>query len=230
VFQVIDRVCRYEALLAYEDQDGNLVLAQAGSGQMASGFQCPGNVEAASVSFSMDELFSDYYVLWTSTDTDSQVRQATNGQFGSLHGHATDPMVPRFRPRAIVSEQMANGIDLGQQRATWEANRRRGRSQAVTLTCDFWRDSAGALWQPNALAPVDISICKISNQSWLIAEVVYRRGEDGTHADLTLMPAAAFQPEPTGSQGEWQVQQALQSGSSNVGQPGSGSAPDITST
>jgi hypothetical protein len=31
---------------------------------------------------------------------------------------------------------------------------------------------------------------------WIIGEVTFRRDGEGTHADLVLMPAAAFQPQP----------------------------------
>ena len=38
---------------------------------------------------------------------------------------------------------------------------------------------------------------KLAKASWVIGEVSYRRdAEDGTTADLVLMPPAAFLPEP----------------------------------
>jgi prophage tail gpP-like protein len=214
-FEIIDRIARYEALLAYEGPDGNLILSSVGTTKMASGFQVPGNIEASSVSFSMDQRYSDYFVLWNTIDPTAQIPSGVAVANGNLHGRVTDPAMPRFRPKVIVSEQVQAGVDLGQQRATWEMNRRNGRAQAIRLTCDSWRDSAGTLWQPNTLALVDIPISKLVRQTWLIAEVSYRRDESGTHAELTLMPPTAFSPEPTALQGyDWQVGQALQNAGS----------------
>ena len=135
----------------------------------------------------------------------------------------------RFRPRAIVSEQVAGTIDLGQQRAAWEMNRRNGRAQVAQITCDSWRDGAGTLWEPNKLALIDMAALKVTKQTWLIAQVVYRIDESGTHADVTLMPPAAFAPEPVGIPGDAQLfldQQANAKQAVN----NAAAKPDLTST
>jgi prophage tail gpP-like protein len=36
---------------------------------------------------------------------------------------------------------------------------------------------------------------KLINQTWLISEVTYHRGEDGTTAEVVLMPPSAFVPQ-----------------------------------
>ncbi len=211
-FELIDRVARYRQLLAYEGADGNLILSQGNSTSAGSGFALGTNIEAATATFSMDQRFSAYRVYWTSTDDLKQVRDDAGGTNGNLHGISTDPTVPRYRPRLIVSEQTDQGADIGDRRATWEMNRRNGRSQSISLTCDNWRDSAGALWQPNTLATVDAPILKLPGKTWLIAEVTYRRDDNGTHADLVLMPPDAFALAPSSLQGvDWQTFQALQS-------------------
>lgn len=213
-YEIIDRIAQYQQVLAYEGPDGNLILSQVGTEEHASGFAQGANVETASVSFSDDQRFSDYYVLWTSTDIFSQEQAATGGSFGIQHGYQHDDTTPRFRPRAIVSQQTVGGIDLGQQVAAWEMNRRNGRGQVASITTDAWRDSAGRLWQPNMLARLELPTCKLPAVTWIIAEVTYRRGEDGTHADLVLMPPDAFKPQPVGLNSvDYQVWQALQRGS-----------------
>ncbi|MGI4799376.1 MAG: phage baseplate assembly protein [Janthinobacterium lividum] len=208
-FELIDRIGAYRQLLAYEGADGNLVLAQGNTTKAGSGFALGTNIEAATAPFSADQRFSDYFVAWTSTDDLFQVRRDTGGVNGNQHAHVTDPTVTRFRPRGIVSTQVDQGVDTGTRRATWEMNRRNGRSQSISLTCDNWRDSAGALWQPNTLATVDASILKLPGKTWLIAEVTYRRDDNGTHADLVLMPPDAFALAPSSLQGsDWQTFEA----------------------
>jgi len=210
-FELVDRIGAYRQLLAYEGSDGNLILAQGSAAKAGSGFGLGANIEAATATFSADQRYSDYFVTWTSTDDLFQVREDTGGVDGNQHAHITDSTVTRFRPRGIVSTQVDRGVDTGSRRATWEMNRRNGRSQSVSLTCDNWRDSAGALWQPNTLAPVNAPILKLSGKTWLIAEVTYRRDENGTHADLVLMPPEAFALAPSSLQGsDWQTFDALQ--------------------
>ena len=213
-FEVIDKVARYRQVLAYEGADGNLILAQVGSTMAASGFTEGVNIEAAGAAFSADQRFSEYRVYWTSTDDLKQVRDATGGTNGNEHGLALDDelqRIGRYRPRLIVSEQTNAGQDIGQDRAVWEMNRRNGRSQSITLTCDSWRDSAGALWAPNTLVPLSAPHLKLVAKIWLIAEVTYRRDGNGTHADLVLMPPKAFALAPASLAGvDFQVQRALQ--------------------
>ncbi|WP_424140247.1 phage baseplate assembly protein [Roseomonas chloroacetimidivorans] len=196
-FEIIDRIASYKKLLAYEDTAGNLVLAQAGTDKMSSGFELGVNIEAATALFSADQRFSHYYVVWLSTDQYREDRTAVGGPQGLLHGKTTDAGVSRFRPRIIVSDQTVDSVDIGQARAEWEMNRRIGRSQLVQITCDSWRDAAGRLWQPNFLAPVNAPALKLSNVNWLITDVTYRRDETGTHADLILMPKEAVEPPPS---------------------------------
>jgi len=211
-FEVIDRVARYRQVLAYEGTDGNLILARAGSGSMASGFVLGENIEAASVSLTVDERFSDYYVVWTAVDALTGLPQA-GGTTGWTHAQVSDPSMVEFRPHGFVSEQIVDGRDIAQARAIWELNRRNGRSQSITLTCDSWRDSAGKLWEPNARAYVHAPQLKLEHRSWLIGEVTFRRGEDGTHADVVLMPPESFEPQPSAlNTGMFQIQQALPSG------------------
>lgn len=199
-FELIDRVARWAGVLAYEDTAGNLVLNDAGTLRHASGFVQGVNIEAASVTFSADERFSVYSAHIMSAQQFSQI----DGTDGNTVGTVADPSVgvatptpgKRFRPRVIISEQFQLGEPIALKRAIWEMNRRNGRARAVTVTCDRWRDSAGKLWEPNYLVPLHIPALKIENQEWLIGEVTYRRGADGTHADLTLMPPGAYSVEP----------------------------------
>jgi prophage tail gpP-like protein len=178
----------------YEDPNGNLVLDRVGTKAMASGFGIPGNVEDASVEYSIDQRFSEYTYVWYSID-----QLAELSSIGNQRADVSDPTVPRFRPLIRVSEQIdqTNAFDVAKARANWELARRKGRSQAISLTCDSWRDTAGNLWAPNMLAPIDASVLKLTGQNWIIGTVTFRKDLSGTHADLVLMPPDAFKPEPS---------------------------------
>lgn len=191
-YEIIERVSRYAGVLAYDDIDGNLLLANVGTSTMASGFQQGRNVESASVSYAMDQRYSEYLPALMSTNL-----YGSQGIGGVTYAPAFDRGVPRFRQLIVVSEQFAISQDFVQRRIQWEAARRFGRSQAVRLVCDSWRDQAGTLWAPNAFAPISLPTLKLAPKDpWIIGEVSYLRDENGTHAELLLMPKEAFQPQP----------------------------------
>lgn len=51
------------------------------------------------------------------------------------------------------------------------------------FTCDSWRDTAGALWTPNRLAPIETPKAAITGAEWLIGTVTFRMNMSETHAD-----------------------------------------------
>lgn len=190
-FEIIERVCRYSALLAYEATDGNLVLSRVGKTKAASGFQQGINVQNASCTFSADQQFSEYLVVRMSMDV---LQDA--GDAGNLVEKVENPNIKRHRRRVIVAEGGDMGSEIAKQRALWECSRRFGRAAQLRLTTDSWRDAAGVLYTPNTLVDIDIPFLKLAKRTWLISEVTYRRDDGGTAADLVIMPPQAFEPEP----------------------------------
>jgi prophage tail gpP-like protein len=193
-WEIIDRVTRYSDMLVYDMPDGSIMLAKVGTTSMASGFALGKNVEQGDVNFSMDGRFSEYEGHLTSVltfGTDAGINTPTLG------GVVKDVGVPRFRKRYVISEQFVQGQPLAQARAVWEMNRRKGQSFQFNVTCDSWRDSAGALWDLNKLAPIQAAALKLANASYLIGAITYTRDESGQHAQLTLMPPEAYAVEPS---------------------------------
>ena len=111
---------------------------------------------------------------------------------------ANDPDVAkmRYRNRIIIVESTMNTTELAQQAIDWEMNRRYGRSKVLQVTIDNWRDSAGKLWEPNTLIPVNIPKMGINDVLWLLAEVTFIKDDQGTVAQMVLMPPAAFSVQP----------------------------------
>jgi prophage tail gpP-like protein len=189
---IIERACRFAGLLAYEGAAGELILARAGAQRAASGAAEGANIKRASAMYSMDARYSEYIALRVGTDllTDA-------GSGGNVITSVTDDGVNRLRRLVVVSEAGNYGDSVAIQRAVWEKNRRIGRSYSIHVTVDSWRDSSGALWEPNTLIPIHAPKCRVNNQEWLITEVTYRRSpETGTEADIVAMPAAAFAVAP----------------------------------
>lgn len=191
-FEVIERITRYSALLVYDLPTGDLMLSRVGATQAASGFVEGQNVQQASVEYAADQRYSSYVAFLQSVDMFHDV-----GDAGNLLTTVTDPNVQRHRELVIIAEAGGTGLEITKLRANWEMARRAGRARIVRVRCDSWRDSAGALWAPNTLAPVQLPSLKLANETFVIGEVTFLRSEDtGTVADLVLMAPAAYKPEP----------------------------------
>jgi prophage tail gpP-like protein len=194
-WSIIERICRYRAIMPYETAGGDLVLAAVGSTSAASGFQEGVNVQSATASFSMSGRYSVYTASINDTGPFFD-----EGEGPLLLATVRDAAVPRLRAREIIAEASGGsaGLDVAKRRAAWECSRRIGRSYQLCLTTDSWLDSAGDLWMPNTLVPLSLPSLKIENQRWLISEVTFHQDSTrGTTAELTIMPPNAFLVEPT---------------------------------
>ena len=193
-YQLIESVAQYAGFLVFENAKGQLVLDRVGTKTMGSGFLMPGNIEAIHAERSVDNRYSDYYVVWTSIDT---LKETT--PIGNARAHEIDKEMRKteWRPLILVSGQNVPDADFGQQLAKWNMARRIGRSQAASVVCDSWRDSKGKLWTPNMLATIDAPLADIAGATWIIGSVTFRKDLGGTHCDLQLMPPDAFSPNPS---------------------------------
>lgn len=191
-YEILDRLSKSAGMVLYDMPDGSVMFARAGTEQMSSGFIQGVNVESAEVNFTMDQRYSLYLGFYSSTpilSTDSGGQQPPMAK-------ATDAGVPRFRKRIIISEMVGPDGPMLQRRVDWEAARRAGRSYAVTVTTDSWRDGSQNLWAINHLATVNVPVLKVPQTQWCIGQVTYLKDENGEHAIVMLMPSSAFLPEP----------------------------------
>lgn len=196
--EVIDRICRWAALLYFDTPDGNLLLTRVGTRKAASGVELGKNIEYASFTDAMDERFSDYIGVSMSM-TPVQEVSPNAGYDAVTLARAKDPEAAamRYRNRIIIVESTMNAHGLAQNCIDWEMNRRYGRSKQLQVTADSWRDSAGKLWEPNTLIPISIPTFGLHDELWLLSEVTFMRdGNAGTTAGMVLMPPSAFAVQP----------------------------------
>ena len=191
-FDIIERMSRFSAVLAYDLPDGSLFLSRVGTRQLDSGVAEGMNVQRAYIDYSADLNYSTYDVYLQSTDLFMDA-----GTSGNLKFTASDINCKRHRRMVIISESGSMGLDIAEKRAVWESVRRFGRSRVVKVIVDSWRDLSGALWEPNTLIPVSLPRLKLPAAWLLISEVTFQRNDhSGTTAELTLMPPEAFAPQP----------------------------------
>ncbi len=192
-WDVFDEIARYSAKLIYEDEDGNLVISDIGSDHMGSGFVQGGNVLEASSQVDSSIRYSNYIAASMSTDVLSEAGAAG----GTLLDSFKDDAVSRFRPFVSISPQSNQNGDLAIQMAKYEQARRIGRSQAVRVVVQEWRDKDGKLWEINNKVVMTLPAINVVLQQWLISEVTFIRDLRGQHAALVLMPPSAFTVAPS---------------------------------
>ncbi|WP_110947411.1 phage baseplate assembly protein [Pseudomonas bohemica] len=191
-FEIIDRMARFSAVLAYDLPDGSLLLSQVGTRQLGAGVAEGVNVQRAYIDYSADLNYSNYDVYLQSTDLFMDA-----GNTGNFKFTATDVNSKRHRRMVIICESASMGIDIAEKRAVWERSRRFGRSRVVKVVVDGWRDQDGKLWEPNTLIPVSLPRLKLPSALLLLSEVTFQRNDNaGTTAELTLMAPEAFSPQP----------------------------------
>jgi len=195
--EIIDRICRWAALLYYDKPDGNLYLTRVGTKQAASGVKQGQNIQAASFDDRMDERFSEYTGVSMSVSTLNEMSNDAGYESVTL-AKASDPQAAsmRYRNRVVIVESTMTALNQAQACINWEMNRRYGRAKRLRVTVDSWRDSAGKLWEPNTLIPISLPVFGLTDAVWLLGEVTFSKDEQGTTAEMVLMPPAAFSVEP----------------------------------
>lgn len=200
-WQLIDRMCRLAGLLAFEQADGSLLLAEGPSAAedaplnfevAGTGFEEGVNILSASLSLSDDQRFSEYTTYVFSFNPLLEFGEAENKITVSA-----DQGVTRHRPAALIAEWgKEQSLQVAFDRGAWEAARRWGQSHYLRIVTDSWRDGAGKLYRPFTLARVKLPTLKIEDVTWMVSEVVYIKDGDGTHCELTLAPPAAYTVRP----------------------------------
>lgn len=206
VYDILEPQARLRQMLMLDGTDGSLILAKVGTTKAASGLTLPGSCEEAEISFSKQDRYTIYLPISNPFDIARDVDAAT-GVHGSHYAPVRDDAAfegqprldgaPRYRPHFVISDQPVYGYRLAESLAKWEKSRRFGRSQIFTGLVSAWRDSAGHLWTPNTLAPIEAPIMKLTGRTWIISQVAFLKGGQGTRTAITLMPPEAFQPEPS---------------------------------
>lgn len=227
-YEVMERVCRLAGCIFYDQPDGTVLLSPVGATQASGSLEEGKNIEHISTRRSLRGRFSEVraiiqnpVVLFTPPDSDDYVSQM-QAVSDPVNAVATDPGVTRSRPLLIPVELGDADYAVAKQRVQWEVARRYGRSQVIDVVCDSWRDGSGKLWTPNTLVRIKRKSWQIG-QIWLIAEVEFVRGEDGSRAQITLMPPEAFKPEPLLL--PMQSNEAVAAASSSIGDAGADKTP-----
>lgn len=190
VFELVERLCRYRALLPVSDGVGGLILTQPSDHNTGAKLEYGRNIMRGRGALDQRDLFSLYVVkgqaeaeTWTTAE-----------ESATPEGRAEDALVTRHRPTVIVGEGSGFDATLA-ERAAWQKKVNRGRAARAVYTVHGWRDDLGALWRPNVQVDVDDARMKL-HQSMLVATVTFERSNRGTLTELELARPEAFELLP----------------------------------
>jgi prophage tail gpP-like protein len=99
--------------------------------------------------------------------------------------------VQRYRPLIVIAEERGPHASY-KQRAEWERNVRRGRSNRATITVQGWRNAAGQLWQPNTMVHLKSAWLGVDTDLLVVGVAFSLDGQSGTRTELRLSERCAF--------------------------------------
>lgn len=189
-FEFLEKLCGLRSVLALDDEQGNLVLAQAGAAGAAGALVQGQNILAANAQLRSDNLFQEYVVI-------AQAPLAFDGQDAQLEviGKATDKSCPRFRRFAEMARDPAD-TSRANLRARWRAAHNFGTATEATITVQGWRQSGGDLWKVNQTVPVTAPWLQIDHELLVGAVTFLLDDRGGRRTELLMAPPEAFMPAP----------------------------------
>jgi prophage tail gpP-like protein len=190
VFDAIGRVARLRGLVVTSDARRNVVLSRA-TKVRKSPFRITRDVVLnSSRTGRWHDRHSRYVVLGQTAGND----QWSGDQAARGVAVVDDDEITANRPLITIAESQGGRSEYERQ-ATWMRNRRAGEARKVTYTVRGWEHTAGLLWEPNLLVPVDDTWWGISGDM-LLSRVTLMYGAQGQRAGLELVNPGAFDIGP----------------------------------
>lgn len=186
-FESLDRLLTARQLLSTDDENGRLVLIDAGSGGRASNALVYGeNILSADTALDYKDVYSEYKCIGqrSGNDFDSGETVAT------INATELDKTIPRYRYLLIKESGQVTNQEC-KDRVHYEHLFRAAKALETTYTVQGWRQSDGSLWKTNQLVRVTDPVIGFDDEL-LITEVTYKISEAGTICILKVIPANAY--------------------------------------
>lgn len=190
VHEVLNKALGLQQALAWDDEDGNLLIGKVGTDRATTALVYGENILSCDTEQSIRDRFSEYQVAGQRSGDDADFGEAT---LTMLRAHAKDPRIRRYRPCHLPQSGNAT-LASCRERAEFEAQQRAARTEETTYTVQGWRQGDGRLWQPNQRVIVLDPVLGVHHRERVISEVVYTHNEGGTLCQLRVAPEAAYIP------------------------------------
>jgi prophage tail gpP-like protein len=185
IFSELETMARQDMALLVGAADGSLVITRADQfGSHSSALIEGVNIQTASAQIGEVDKHDETHA-W------GQAWEGSGKEAHRLSSVTVDSTVQRHRPLLIIAEG-ATTKDLIKKRAQWQAVRDAGTAVQATIVAKGWRDSSGALWDPEKLVFVESQKLKIS-QMMAIKKVRFLQSVDrGTVSLFELVDPGAL--------------------------------------
>lgn len=220
-FAAIEKGARQRHALVTSDGVGGVVITRTGSRRAPDDITLPGNVKAASASFSHAGRHSETIVRGQTEkadrDRDDRSAALTPGSApaapggrqpgdGSatererrgtaLTGRARDPEITRHRPIVHLARSQPDDQSVKDE-ADWRMRTARAEAEEQSYVV-HGHSAKGRVWRVNEMTYVSDAYLGVE-RDLLISRVVYRDGEQGEETELTVTSPEAFDKAPTGA-------------------------------
>lgn len=185
----VTRYLQKNGILLTDDEAGNLVIAQAGSGGNAHDtLELGKNILEGKRTQDASKRFSDYVTLGQAANPTSELPVSAN----HLKATARDPEVRRAR--WFVKQEPGNAsTEILQKKAEIIKEVNAGESDTLTYKVQGWRQSNGELWRVNSVIGFkDPMLGPFENASWITTQITYSLSSSGTTSVMTLSTKSRF--------------------------------------
>ena len=189
VGSAITRYLQKNGILLTDDEAGNLVIAQAGSGGSAHDtLELGKNILEGKRTQDVSKRFSDYVTLGQAANPTSELPVSAN----HLKGTAQDSEVKRNR--WFVKQESGNAsTEILQKKALVLKDVRFGESDTLNYKVQGWRQSNGELWKVNTCVRVkDFWLDVPEYLVWVVTEISYSLNTNGATLSMTLKVQETF--------------------------------------
>lgn len=191
-FEAMERAARQCGVVLTSDGSGRLVIARPGQTSAVVALEEGKNVKGAEVTVDHKDRFSSYTVKGQAQGSNDGWGETVSG----VRAVAKDSGVRRHRPLVLVAEQQATAGSAA-KRAQWECAVRAGKSAAVSVAVQGWRQGPGGpLWTCGDLVNVKLPTLRLE-ETLVLGALEFRLSDrDGQISRLTLKRPDAYLPEP----------------------------------
>lgn len=189
---LLERYARPSGVALTDDAEGNLRLLQVQDGAPVADLIEGVNILEGAATHRADNRHSDYQVKGQNHGSD----QSFGRPVAEVEAKAKDAAVKRYRPFVLLNETKTRKSDA-KRRCDWEAAARAGESTRAEVQVVGWFCKPGKLWTPGDKVLLVSPMLRV-NRVLAIEAVRLKQSNNGTTADLALVPVEALNPKAGG--------------------------------
>lgn len=202
VFESIDRMMRLRHVLSTDNEYGDLVFVNVGSGGVCStAIELGQNILTGNAALDYKGVFSEYIVKGQRSGNDQQHGQDVAEEEGrseeetetNANGDIASVSDGRATRRRVLVIKQSGQADEGtcQDRADYERAHRAAKALQTDYKLVGWRQDDGTLWKPNMMVRVRDALIGFDAEM-VIAEVSWIMSSEGLVTEVKVGPPDGY--------------------------------------